>query len=98
MARVAAILKHRPANYRKSRDARNGQGRNAWPNNDVLTEQILESINTTPQEKVLQRIASLSPIRRGKVLDIRRQIADGTYEAADRLDRVMGRILEAITT
>jgi anti-sigma28 factor (negative regulator of flagellin synthesis) len=63
-----------------------------------LTGQILESINTTPQEKVLQRIASLSPIRRGKVPDIRRQIADGSYKVADRLDRVMGRILEAITT
>jgi hypothetical protein len=60
-------------------------------------EQILENLNTTPQEEVLKRITSLPPNRHGKVLDIRRQIADGTYEVADRLHTVIERILEAST-
>jgi len=60
-------------------------------------EHILENMNTTPPEEVLKRITSLPPNRQGKVLDIRRQIGDGTYEVADRLDTVIDRVLEAIT-
>jgi negative regulator of flagellin synthesis FlgM len=60
--------------------------------------QILENMNTTPQEEALTRIASVPDIRRDRVLDIRRQIADGTYEVADRLDKAVDRVLDAITT
>ena len=63
-----------------------------------MMERILGNINTTPQEDVLKRITSLPPNRQGKVLTIRRQIADGTYEMADRLDKSIDRVLEAITT
>jgi hypothetical protein len=49
-------------------------------------------------EEALKRIASLSPIRQSKVLDIRRHLAKGTYEVADRLDQAMDRLLEALTT
>ncbi|MCX5644406.1 MAG: flagellar biosynthesis anti-sigma factor FlgM [Phycisphaerae bacterium] len=45
----------------------------------------------------MQRIASLSPIRQGKVLDIRRRIAEGTYELTARLDKAIDRVLEAVT-
>jgi len=45
----------------------------------------------------LKRIAFLPLIRQGKVLDIRRQITDGTYELADRLDKAIDRVLEALT-
>jgi hypothetical protein len=45
----------------------------------------------------LKRIASLPPIGQGKVLDIRRQIAEGTYDVGDRLDKAMDRVLVAIT-
>jgi hypothetical protein len=61
-------------------------------------EQILDNMNTTPREEVLKRIAFLPHMRRGKVLDIRRQIMDGTYEVADRLDKAIDRVLEALTT
>ena len=60
-------------------------------------EQILENMNTTPPEEVLKRITFLPPNRQGKVLDIRRQIAEGTYEVADRMDRAIDRVLEVIT-
>jgi anti-sigma28 factor (negative regulator of flagellin synthesis) len=60
-------------------------------------ERILETMNTTPPEEVLKRITSLPSNRQGKVLDLRRQIAEGTYEVAARLDTVIDRVLETIT-
>ncbi len=97
MARTAAVMELRSADRRRSQDAAYDPGCDTSPNGDVLMEYILENMNTTPQEEVLKRIASLPPNRQGKVLDIRRQIADGTYEVADRLDAVIDRVLEAIT-
>ena len=60
-------------------------------------EQILENMRSTPWEEVLKRIASSPHIRRGKVLSIRRQITEGTYEIEDRLDGAIDGVLEAIT-
>ena len=94
MARIAAVLELQPADPRKSQEARNDQGRPTPPDGDGLMEQILEDLNATPPEEVLQRIASLPHIRRDKVLTIRRQITEGTYEVAGRLDRVIDRVLE----
>jgi anti-sigma28 factor (negative regulator of flagellin synthesis) len=94
MAREQALSTLPSAERRESRDARNDQGRDATPNGDVL---ILGNGNTTSQEEAMQRIASLSPIRQGKVLDIRRRIAAGTYELTARLDKAIDRVLEAVT-
>ncbi len=98
MARTAAVIEPQPTDRRKFRGARNGQGRSASAHDRVLTEQIRENVNTAPRERALKRIVSLAPIRQGKVREIRRQIADGTYEVADRLDRAIERVLEAFTT
>ena len=87
----------RPTDRRKPQDARYDQGCDTSPDGDVLMEHILENMNTTPPEEVLKRITSLPNIRRGKVLDIRRQLTEGTYEVAGRLDRAIDRVLEAIT-
>jgi len=46
---------------------------------------------------VLRRIASLFGVRRGKVLNIRRQIAQGTYNVEDRLERATDRVLEEVS-
>jgi len=97
MARIAALMELRPTDRRKPQDARCDQGRDTSPDGDVVMEQILENLNTTPQEEVLKRITSFPPNRQGKVRDIRRQIAAGTYEVADRLDTVIDRVLEAVT-
>jgi len=61
-------------------------------------ERILDNMNTTSQEEVVKKIASLPEIRRHKVLDIRRQITEGTYEVVDRLDIVIDRVLETIAS
>jgi len=96
MARIAALMELQPANRRKSQEARNDQGRDTSPDGDVLMEQILEDLSTTSQEEALKQIASLPRTRQDKVLDIRRQLAEGTYEVADRLDRAIERVLETI--
>jgi hypothetical protein len=82
---------------RESQDATNDRWRDTPPNGDVLMERILGKMNATPQEEVLKRIASLPNIRQGKVLRVRRQVTDGTYEVVDRLNRVIDGVLEAIT-
>ena len=57
-------------------------------------EQVLENLHTVPLEEVSKRIASLSDIRHDKVLEIRRQLTEGTYNVADRLDQAMDRLLD----
>ena len=64
---------------------------------DMLMEQILENINNTPIGQVLKRIASLPEMRRKKVLKLRRQITEGSYDLNERLDEALDRALEDIT-
>ena len=65
---------------------------------DLLMEQILDNINTTPIGKVLKRIASLPEVRQKKVLGLRRQITQGHYALNERLDLALDRVLEDLIT
>jgi len=47
---------------------------------------------------ILQYIAWLPPARRNKILEIRKQLARGTYDPNERLDAVLEHLLKAITT
>ena len=94
MARTVKSMEFQAEDPRRPQDAKNAQGCDAAPMGDPLMEQILENRDMTPPEEVLKRIASLPDIRRRKVLDIRRQLREGTYEVAGRLDRAMDRVLE----
>ena len=98
MATIATATKLRCTDRRRSRNTRDDWGRHTPPHSGVLMGQTLENMNATPREKVSRRIASLPDTRRNKVLDIRRRIAEGTYEIADRLDKAVDQVLEAITT
>jgi hypothetical protein len=60
-------------------------------------EQILENIQSTPLGVVLKRIASLPEVRRQKVLRLRRQITQGRYDLAERLDLALEKVLEDLT-
>lgn len=97
MARIAALTELPLTDRRKSQETGNDQGHDASPNGEALMEQILEDLSITPQEEVRKRIAFLPCTRRDKVLDIRRQIAEGTYEVAAQMDRAIDRVLEEIT-
>ena len=68
------------------------------PSQDLVMEQILENINTTPIGQVLKKIASLPEVRKEKVLDLRRQITKGEYDLNERLDVAVDKVLEQLTT
>ena len=67
---------------------------NLLPDEDLIMEQILENINTTPIGQVLKKIASLPEVRKEKVLDIRRQLNKGKYNLNTRLDVALDKALE----
>jgi hypothetical protein len=64
---------------------------------DLLMEQILENINTTPIGQVLKKIASLPEVRKEKVLDVRQQLSNGKYRLTERLDIALDKVLEDLT-
>ena len=68
------------------------------PDKDLLMEQILENINTTPIGQVLKRIASLPEVRKEKVLEVRRRLTEGRYDLNQRLDVALDKVLEDLTT
>jgi hypothetical protein len=61
---------------------------------DLLMEQILENMNTTPIGKVLKKVASLPEVRRQKVLNVRRQLSEGNYDLNERLDQALEKVLD----
>jgi hypothetical protein len=65
---------------------------------DLIMEQILENLNTTPIGQVLKRIASLPEVRTDKVLGVRQELADGKYNFNERLDVALDKVLEELTT
>ncbi len=67
-------------------------------NEDLIMEQILENINTTPLGQVLKKIASLPEVRKEKVLDVRRQLTEGKYDLNKRLSVALDKVLEDLTT
>ena len=68
------------------------------PDKDMMMEQILDNINTTPIGQVLRKIASLPEVRKEKVLDVRRQLTAGKYDLDERLDVALEKVLEHLTS
>ena len=64
---------------------------------DLVMEQILDNINTTPIGQVLKKIASLPEVRKEKVLGVRRQLNDGNYDLNERLNIALDKVLEDLT-
>ena len=64
---------------------------------DIMMEQILNNINTTPIGQVLRKIALLPEVRKEKVLDVRRQLTEGKYDLDERLDVALDKVLEQLT-
>jgi len=71
---------------------------NLAPDKDLIMEQILENINTTPIGQVLKKIASLPEVRREKVLRVRRQLTEGKYNLNKRLESALDKVLEDLIT
>jgi hypothetical protein len=75
-----------------------GVNKNLTADEDLIMEQILENIHTTPLGQVLKKIASLPEVRKEKILDIRQQLTEGKYNLSERLDIVLDKVLEDLTT
>ena len=68
----------------------------------VIAENADISSNCCPGNKIreritaseLQNICSLPQVRKKKILDVRRQLAEGTYDIDKRLNVVLDRVLE----
>jgi hypothetical protein len=67
------------------------------PDKDLVMEQILENLNTTPLGQVLKKIASLPEGRQEKVINVRRQLTEGKYALNEHLDVALDRVLEDLT-
>jgi len=65
---------------------------------DLLMEQILKNIDTTPIGQVLKKIASLPEVRREKILDVRQQLTKGQYDLNGRLDVALEKVLDDLAT
>jgi hypothetical protein len=76
----------------------NSANENLVAEQDLLMEQILENINTTPIGQVLKKIASLPEVRKEKVLDVRQQLSKGKYRLNERLKIALDKVLEDLTT
>lgn len=63
---------------------------------DLLTEEILGNMNSTPIGQILKKIACMPEVRQKKVLDLRQQICSGEYDINNRLDATLERMLEEI--
>jgi len=61
---------------------------------DLLMEQILENMNSTPLGQVLKTIASLPDSRRQKVLSVRKQLTEGRYDFDEHLDIALEKVLD----
>ena len=68
------------------------------PDKDLVMEQILENINTTPIGQVLKKIAALPEVRKDKILDVRRRLTQGDYDLNVRLDIALDKVLEHLTS
>jgi len=79
------------------RDAANDLGGGSSPNDTVAMERLLENMKSRPWEQVVKGVATVPDIRRGKVLNIRRQIVQGIYNMEDRLERAADRVLQEIS-
>jgi hypothetical protein len=77
---------------------RKGDSLNENMDEDLVMEQILENLNTTPIGQVLKRIALLPEVRKQKILDVRRQLTEGKYDLSSRLEVAIDKVLEDLTT
>ena len=63
---------------------------------DMLAEELLHNINTTPIGRLLKEIAAMPEIRQEKVLSVRSQLQEGNYNLNERLDLALDRVLEEL--
>lgn len=61
---------------------------------DVMMEEILQNINSTPIGQVIKKIASLPEVRQEKIIDVRGKLNNGCYDLNQRLDIALEKVLD----
>ena len=61
---------------------------------DLLMEQILENMNSTPLGQILKKIAVMPEVRKQKVIKVRQQLTEGRYNLTERLDLALEKVLD----
>jgi anti-sigma28 factor (negative regulator of flagellin synthesis) len=56
----------------------------------------VNNARVTTAKPIIQNIHSLPRVRKNKILKVRQQLAEGTYDIDKRLDAVLDRLLEDI--
>jgi len=59
-----------------------------------FVEDFFDSVGSTPIGKLLEIISAMPAIREEKVFDMRRQIAQDTYDLERRIDTAVERVFE----
>jgi len=60
------------------------------------TGAVQDELNISEAGQLIDKVGQLPEIRQDRVNQIRAQIADGTYETADKLQVALGRLLDEI--
>ena len=55
-----------------------------------------DEVSISPQADLLSRISDLPEVRQDRIDEIRTQIANGTYETAEKLEIALNQLLEEI--
>lgn len=101
-ARFAKVVLMQNFDFNSRFEGRNNRikpvHKNAASEKDLVMEQILENLNTTPIGQVLKKIATLPEVSRDKILNVRNQLTNGKYDVNDRLDIALDKVLEDLTT
>ena len=60
------------------------------------TGAVQDELSISEAGQLIDKVGQLPEIRQDRVNQIRAQIADGTYETADKLEIALGRLLDEI--
>jgi hypothetical protein len=63
---------------------------------DFLTDDLFESITSTPVGRLLALISTLPEVRTEKVHEVRDRLSNGNYDIKHNLDTALDRVLEEL--
>ena len=63
---------------------------------DIFTDDLFESITSTPVGRLLTLISALPEVRTEKVHEVRDRLSNGNYDISHNLDTALDRVLEEL--
>ncbi|MEM8865659.1 MAG: flagellar biosynthesis anti-sigma factor FlgM [Planctomycetota bacterium] len=72
------------------------RGKSTPPANNTSQPATIDQLDISPEAARASEASEAGQVRADRVAEIRAQIADGTYETADKLDAALDRLLDEI--